>query len=48
MSDSPNMRFFRLGIDGDALRTPISGVGQYVFHVARELEALFPRAALFA
>ena len=38
----------RLGIDGDALRLPMSGVGQYVFHLCRELEALLPDARFFA
>lgn len=48
MNQEPNLRSFRLGIDGDALKAPVSGVGQYVFHVARELESLFPNAELFA
>ncbi|HEY2927882.1 glycosyltransferase family 4 protein [Piscinibacter sp.] len=38
----------RLGIDGDALRTPLSGVGQYIFQLCRELERLLPNARLFA
>lgn len=38
----------RLGIDGEALRQPMSGVGQYVFHLCRELEALLPDARFFA
>lgn len=32
----------RVGIDGEALRTPLSGVGQYVFQLCRELERLLP------
>lgn len=36
-------RFTRkVGIDGDALRTPLSGVGQYVFNLCRELDRLLP------
>jgi hypothetical protein len=38
----------RIGIDGEALRTPLSGVGQYVLQLCRELEALLPDAQLFA
>ena len=34
----------RMGIDGDALRQPMSGVGQYIFQLCRELEALLPLA----
>jgi glycosyltransferase involved in cell wall biosynthesis len=37
-----------IGIDGDALRAPLSGVGQYVFNLARELNALLPDASLIA
>jgi glycosyltransferase involved in cell wall biosynthesis len=48
MNQTPNTRPFRLGIDGDALKAPLSGVGHYVFNIARELELLFPRAELFA
>ena len=32
----------RLGIDGEALRLPLSGVGQYVHHLCHELEQLWP------
>jgi len=32
----------RLGIDGEALRRPLSGVGQYVFRLCEELDALLP------
>lgn len=38
----------RIGIDGEALRTPLSGVGQYVLHLARALEPLLPEAEFFA
>jgi glycosyltransferase involved in cell wall biosynthesis len=38
----------RIGIDGDALRAPLSGVGRYVFNLCRELEELLPRAHFFA
>ena len=38
----------RLGIDGEALRLPLSGVGQYVRHLCVELEALYPSASFFA
>lgn len=38
----------RIGLDGEALRTPVSGVGQYVFNVACELERLLPNALFFA
>lgn len=39
----------RVGIDGEALRTPLSGVGQYVFQLCRELERLVPEhVQLFA
>ncbi len=38
----------RLGIDGEALRAPLSGVGNYVFNLCRELEKLLPHARLFA
>ena len=33
----------RLGIDGEALRLPLSGVGQYVHHLCHELEQLWPQ-----
>jgi glycosyltransferase involved in cell wall biosynthesis len=38
----------RLGIDGEALRSPLSGVGSYVLRLCRELETLLPDALLFA
>lgn len=38
----------RIGIDGDALRTPLSGVGYYIFNLARELDGLLPEASFFA
>lgn len=36
-----------IGIDGDALRKPLSGVGQYVFNLCRELDELLPNARFF-
>ena len=39
------MTLFRIGMDGDALRTPLSGVGHYVFNLAKELDALLPEAS---
>lgn len=36
-----------IGIDGDALRKPLSGVGQYVFNLCRELDQLLPKAHFF-
>src|ERR1700692_3161126 len=38
----------RIGIDGDALRTPLSGVGYYIFNLARELDGLLPEAYFIA
>jgi glycosyltransferase involved in cell wall biosynthesis len=38
----------RIGIDGEALRAPLSGVGQYVLQLARGLEALLPHAHFHA
>jgi glycosyltransferase involved in cell wall biosynthesis len=38
----------RIGMDGDALRTPLSGVGHYVFNLAKELDALLPEASFVA
>ena len=38
----------RLGIDGEALRLPLSGVGQYVHNLCQELEQLWPQAEFFA
>ena len=38
----------RIGIDGEALRTPLSGVGQYVLQLARGLDELLPDASFFA
>lgn len=37
----------RIGLDGDALRKPLSGVGQYVFNLCRELDKLLPQAQFF-
>jgi glycosyltransferase involved in cell wall biosynthesis len=38
----------RVGLDGEALRLPLSGVGRYVHHLAVELERLWPQARFFA
>jgi glycosyltransferase involved in cell wall biosynthesis len=38
----------RIGIDGDALRTPLSGVGNYIFNLCRELDELLPEASFIA
>jgi glycosyltransferase involved in cell wall biosynthesis len=38
----------RIGIDGDALRAPLSGVGHYVYNLCRELDALMPNALFIA
>ena len=38
----------RIGIDGEALRAPLSGVGQYVLQLARGLDELLPDALFFA
>jgi glycosyltransferase involved in cell wall biosynthesis len=38
----------RIGIDGDALRAPLSGVGYYIFNLCRELDALLPEARFIA
>lgn len=37
----------RIGIDGDALRKPLSGVGQYVYNLCKELDQLLPDAEFF-
>src|SRR5258708_39883416 len=39
------MTSLRIGMDGDALRVPLSGVGHYVFNLARELDGLLPEAS---
>lgn len=39
---------WRVGIDGEALKNPLSGVGKYVFHLCRELDQLLPEAEFFA
>lgn len=41
-------RVWRLGIDGEALRAPLSGVGTYVHKLCCELERLLPNAVLLA
>jgi glycosyltransferase involved in cell wall biosynthesis len=42
------MTSLRIGIDGDALRTPLSGVGHYIFNLCRELDGLLPEASFIA
>jgi glycosyltransferase involved in cell wall biosynthesis len=42
------MTSLRVGIDGDALRAPLTGVGQYVLNLCRELDALLPQASFIA
>jgi glycosyltransferase involved in cell wall biosynthesis len=42
------MKSLRIGIDGDALRAPLTGVGQYIFNLCRELDELLPEASFFA
>jgi glycosyltransferase involved in cell wall biosynthesis len=38
----------RIGVDGDALRRPLSGVGHYVFNLCCELSVLLPEASFIA
>jgi glycosyltransferase involved in cell wall biosynthesis len=42
------MKELLIGIDGDALRAPLSGVGHYIFNLARELDTLLPQASFIA
>jgi glycosyltransferase involved in cell wall biosynthesis len=42
------MTSLRIGIDGDALRAPLTGVGYYIFNLCRELDALLPEASFIA
>ena len=42
------MTSLRIGMDGDALRAPLSGVGYYIFNLCRELDALLPEALFIA
>jgi glycosyltransferase involved in cell wall biosynthesis len=42
------MTSLRIGLDGDALRAPLSGVGHYIFNLCRELDALLPEASFIA
>jgi glycosyltransferase involved in cell wall biosynthesis len=39
------MTSLRIGMDGDALRAPLSGVGHYILNLARELDGLLPEAS---
>lgn len=51
LHDEPQLALtqpLRIGIDGEALRQPLTGVGRYVFHVGRALERLLPEAEFFA
>ena len=51
LHDEPRLaltRPLRIGVDGEALRHPLTGVGRYVFHVGRALERLLPEAEFFA
>jgi glycosyltransferase involved in cell wall biosynthesis len=41
------VRSIRIGVDGDSLRLPLTGVGQYVFHLAHELDGLLPEVTFF-
>jgi glycosyltransferase involved in cell wall biosynthesis len=41
------MCLVKFGIDGDALQKPLSGVGNYIFLLCKELEVLLPRAKFF-
>ena len=40
-------KHIRLGIDGEALRRPMSGVGHYVYNLCAELDRLLPEAEFF-
>jgi glycosyltransferase involved in cell wall biosynthesis len=42
------MNSLRIGMDGDALRVPLSGVGHYVFNLCKELDAVLPEASFIA
>jgi glycosyltransferase involved in cell wall biosynthesis len=42
------MKTLRIGIDGEGLRKPLSGVGQYIYNLCAELERLWPEAQFFA
>lgn len=48
LSDVPKQRALRLGIDAEALRTPLSGVGSYVLNLCRELELILTDSEFFA
>jgi glycosyltransferase involved in cell wall biosynthesis len=39
------MTLLRIGMDGDALRIPLSGVGHYIFNLCKELDVLLPEAS---
>jgi glycosyltransferase involved in cell wall biosynthesis len=47
-SSLPQMTSLRIGMDGDALRAPLSGVGHYILNLARELDGLLPEASFIA
>ena len=42
------MSSLRIGMDGDALRVPLSGVGHYIFNLCCELDVLLPEAEFIA
>lgn len=44
----PKRGRLRLGIDAEALRIPLSGVGSYVLNLCRELEKLQPETQFYA
>ena len=44
-SEKTRMTLLRIGMDGDALRAPLSGVGHYVFNLCKELDVLLPQAS---
>jgi glycosyltransferase involved in cell wall biosynthesis len=41
-------RALRIGIDAEALRKPLSGVGHYVWNLCKELEQVLPNARFYA
>jgi glycosyltransferase involved in cell wall biosynthesis len=47
-SSLTQMTSLRIGMDGDALRAPLSGVGHYILNLARELDGLLPEASFIA
>ena len=41
------LNIHKFGIDGDALRKPLSGVGQYIFNLCCELDKLLPNTEFY-